>query len=116
MKCKTFPISLIFLFFFKVPFGGFTGAQLTLAWLLSCPAPVTTALDRDDSRISDGLWEMEREPGQGGKLVRAQWDDGVGTKAFGSPLDRKAKLLFLRISRPPRKKRKREKKHHLRYC
>lgn len=53
---------------------------------------------------------MEKEPGQGGKLVGAQWDDGVGTKGFSSALDRKAKLLFLRISRPPRKKRRRKNK------
>lgn len=58
---------------------------------------------RDDSRTSDGLWEMEKGPGQGGKLVRAQWDDAVRTKGFSSPLDREAKLLFLRISLPPRK-------------
>lgn len=65
----------------------------------------------DDSRPSDGLWEMEKEPVKGGKLVRAQWEGAVRTKGSSSPLDGKAKLLFLRISRPSR-----EKESRFRYC
>lgn len=54
---------------------------------------------------------MEKEPGKSGKLVRAQWEGAVRTKGSSSPLDGKAKLLFLRISRPPR-----EKESRFRYC
>lgn len=52
--------------FLRFQLAGFTGAQLALAALISCPCGHSTG-----PGMIPGLWEMEKEPGQGGRLVRA---------------------------------------------